>query len=92
MEKERKHILSEYRLSTVSIVSKYDLDWSALRFGLVLSTGPTPTVSVLLRKRPVLLRADFMLTKDPKWPGGKLTGRGLVVKRPGVLRKDEIGP
>ena len=36
--KERKHILSEYRLSTVSIVSKYGLDWSAVRFGLVPST------------------------------------------------------
>ena len=30
--------------------------------------APTPTLSVLLRKPPVLLRADFVLTKDPKWP------------------------
>ena len=36
--KERKQILSEHRLSTVSIVSKYGLDWSAVRFGLVPST------------------------------------------------------
>ena len=36
--KERKYILSKYRLSTVSIVSKYGLDWSAVRFGLVPST------------------------------------------------------
>ena len=36
--KERKHILSEYRLSTVSIVFKYGLDWSAVWFGLVPST------------------------------------------------------
>ena len=28
----------------------------------------TPTLSVLLRKWPVLLRADCVLTKDPKWP------------------------
>ena len=34
----KERILSEYRLSTVSIVSKYGLDWSAVRFGLVLST------------------------------------------------------
>ena len=27
--------MSEYRLSTVSVVSKYGLDWSAVRFGLV---------------------------------------------------------
>ena len=36
--KERKHILSEYRLSTVSVVSKHGLGWWAVRFGLVLST------------------------------------------------------
>ena len=30
--------LSEYRLSTVSSVSKYGLDWLAVRFGLVPST------------------------------------------------------
>ena len=36
--KERKRILSEYRLTTVLIVSKYGLDWSAVRFGLVPST------------------------------------------------------
>ena len=38
MVKERKHILSEYKLSTVPIVSKYGLDWLAVRFGLVPST------------------------------------------------------
>ena len=27
---------------------------------------PHPTLSVLLGKRPVLLRADFVLTKDPR--------------------------
>ena len=37
-DKERKQILSEYRLSTGSIVSKYGLDWSAVRSGLVPST------------------------------------------------------
>ena len=30
--------------------------------------APTPTLSILLRKRPVLLRADVVLTKDAKWP------------------------
>ena len=26
---------------------------------------PTPTLSALVRKQPVLLRADFVLSKDP---------------------------
>ena len=30
--------------------------------------APTPTLSALLRKRPVLLRTDFVLAKDPKMP------------------------
>ena len=38
MVQERKHISSGYRLSTVSIVSKHGLDWSAVRSGLVPST------------------------------------------------------
>ena len=29
---------------------------------------PTPKISALLRKRPVLLRANFVVTKDRKWP------------------------
>ena len=29
---------------------------------------PTPNISALLRKRPVLLRANFVLTKDRKRP------------------------
>ena len=53
---------------------------------------PTPQISALLRKRPVLLRADLDLTKDRKRPYyghfcGKKTRRRLVVKRPGVLSK-----
>ena len=67
--------------------------------GEVIGRGekaPTPTLSALLRKSPLLLRADFVLIKDPKWPYegqfcDKQTGRrGLVVKRPGLYRKDEI--
>ena len=51
---------------------------------------PTPKISALLRKRPVLLRANFVLTKDRKrllrtFFVVKYTGRGLVVKRPVVL-------
>ena len=34
--KERQHVLSEYRLGTVSIVSKYGLDWWAVRFPVLL--------------------------------------------------------
>ena len=56
---------------------------------------PTPKISALLRKRPVLLRANFVLTKDRKQPYyghfcGKYTGRGLVVKQPGVLSKVQM--
>ena len=29
---------------------------------------PTPKISALIRKRPVLLRADFVLAKDRKRP------------------------
>ena len=55
---------------------------------------PTPKISALLRKRPVLLRANFVLTKDRKWPYyghfcGKLHREGLV-KRPGVLSKVQM--
>ena len=56
---------------------------------------PTPKISALLRKRPVLLRANFVLTKDRKRLTTdifvvKYTGRGLVVKRPGVLSKVQM--
>ena len=55
---------------------------------------------VILRTLTVLLRRPtFGLTKDTNllYAGqfcGKIdrTGRGLVVKRPGVLSKDENGP
>ena len=47
---------------------------------------PTPKISAL-RKRPVLLRANLVLTKDLV---AKYTGRGLVVKRPGVLSKAQM--
>ena len=56
---------------------------------------PTPKISALLRKRPVLVRANFVLTKDRKRPYyglfcGKIHRRGLVVKRPGVLGKVQM--
>ena len=46
---------------------------------------PTPKISALLRKRPVLLRANFVLTKDRNGLTmdifvAKCTRRGLVVK------------
>ena len=52
--------------------------------------APTPTLSVLLRKRPVVLRADFVLTKDPKWPyegqfSGKIDREGSCSKAAGVF-------
>ena len=53
---------------------------------------PTPTLSALPRKRPVSLRADFVLTKDP--PAALLQDpTKLPFVRPfRVLRKDETGP
>ena len=60
--------------------------------------APTPTLSVFLRKRPVLLMGDFVLMEDPKWPYerqfcGKIDREGSCCsKAAGVLSKDEIGP
>ena len=56
---------------------------------------PTPKISALLRKRPFLLRANFVLTKDRNGLTtdilvAKRAGRGLVVKRPGVLSKIQM--
>ena len=56
---------------------------------------PTPKISALLRERPVLPTAKLVLTKDRKQPyyghfRGKYTGRGLVVKRLGVLSKVQM--
>ena len=57
---------------------------------------PTPKISALLRKWPVLLRANSVLTKDRKTAllqtsvVVKYIGRGLVVKRPGVLIKVQM--
>ena len=54
---------------------------------------PPPRFQAYQEKRPVLLRANFILTKDRKRPYYghfcciKYTGKGLVVKRPGVLSK-----
>ena len=56
---------------------------------------PTPKISALLRKRPVALRAKFVLTKTENGLTtdifvAKCTGRGLVVKRPGALSKVQM--
>ena len=56
---------------------------------------PTPKISALLRKQPVVLRANFVLSKDQNSLTTdivvvKCTGRGLVVKRPGVLSKVQM--
>ena len=57
---------------------------------------PTPTHSVLPRKRPVLLRADFVLTKDPrplylKTPPSLFYHKVALRKDIWVLREDKIG-
>ena len=49
---------------------------------------PTPKISALLRKRPVLLRANFVLTKDRKRPyyghhRGKIHSEGSCSKAAG---------
>ena len=56
---------------------------------------PTPKISALLRKQPVLLRANFVLTEDRNGLTTdifvvKYTGRGLVVKQLGVLSKAQM--
>ena len=74
-----------------------------LRF-VLLPKGPSILVgrgekapTLLVRKQAVLLRADFVLTKDLNWPYEaffmvKLTGKGLVVEQSGALSKDENRP
>ena len=42
--------------------------WSLVSFERAEKTPETPKISALLRKRPVLLRANFVLTKDRKRP------------------------
>ena len=56
---------------------------------------PTPKISALLRKRPFLLRANLSLLRTENGLTTdifvvKCTGRGLVVKRPGVLSKIQM--
>ena len=51
---------------------------------------PTPKISALLRKRPVLLRANFVLTKDRKRPYyGHFRGK---IHREGSCSKAAGGP
>ena len=51
---------------------------------------PTPKISALLRKRPVLLRANFVLTKDRKRPYyGHVCGK---MHREGSCSKAAGGP
>ena len=57
---------------------------------------PTPKISALLRKRPVLLSGPIssLLRTENGFTTDifvvKCTGRGLVVKRPGVLSKVQM--
>ena len=51
---------------------------------------PTPKISALLRKQPVLLRANFVLTKDRKWAYyGHFCGK---IYREGSCSKAAGGP
>ena len=63
-------IASERRCA-ILVHSGSDGSGFRFRFGSWTTLGrgektPTPKISALLRKRPVLLRADFVLTKDRK--------------------------
>ena len=51
----------------VSFLASYKQKTRKRRFGRGEKT-PTPKIAALLRKRPVLLRANFVLTKDRKRP------------------------
>ena len=72
--------------------------WQCHHLRMMLERGEktsTPKISALLRKRPVLLRANVVLTKDRKRPYyghfcGKIHGWGLVVKRPELLSKVQM--
>ena len=80
---------TDHQLDTIFVSRWEESDFPRASVGRGEKT-PTSKISTLLRKRPVLLRANVVLTKGRKRPYyrhfcGKYTGRGLVVKRPGVL-------
>ena len=78
------------------MAARLDAEWQTKTSVGRGEKAPTPKISALLRKRPALLRANFVLTKDRKRPFNGLfcskvyTGRGLVVKRPGILSKVQM--
>ena len=60
-------MVQNMNLITSKIVSKSVLEM----YLQLLERGektPTPKIAALLRKRPILLRANFVLTKDRKRP------------------------
>ena len=86
--------LSKLPLANYPLVSrrflKFRPETSPNRLSILKGGGkiPTPKISALLRKRPVLLRANFVLTKDRKRPYyghfcGKLHREGSCSKAAG---------
>ena len=76
--------LANFLLFTPPLVPLQDAS-----FTNILEEGNRPPPPHVLRKRPVLLRADFVLTKDPKWPYegqfcGKIDREGSCGKAAGV--------
>ena len=78
-------------LRRISADSPESRDWKKGSFGIERGEKtPTPKISALRRKRPVLLRANFVLTKDRKRPYyghfcDKMHGEGSCSKAAGGL-------
>ena len=89
--KERINILSEYRLSTVSIVSKYGLDWSAIRFPElpILAFRVFLAFFVLRFSLPlcVFLQGFQGFCRAMLWPPRNLVSRGRRRRKIARLRR-----
>ena len=82
----RPNLCHAVSLSSVRFL-KCDLAGKTIERG---EKTPTPKISALLRKRPVLLRANFVLTKDRKRPYyGHFCGK---IHREGSCSKAAEGP
>ena len=86
---------SDLRNKSARFSGKSHMQQKLLRLMLMLSfergeKTPTPKISALVRKRPVLLRANFVLTKDRKRPYyGHFCGK---IHREGSCSKATGGP
>ena len=81
----QRNILCKFEgISWPQILRKEEHFWGILERG---EKTPTPKISALLRKQPVLLRVNFVLTKHRK---RKMHREGSCSKRLGVLSKVQM--